>query len=203
LEVLDIRAYPVTISDDWERNLMEDFFGPGRSASPPSAAALATSLRAGWFPPPMQVPFPLQADESCVGIVDAAGEQWLEGEGSYTHKSVAWAGGLSGLVLGGTLNAVGNARRRAKAARQAAEQWRHIDSFRIYVTTSRIALQGSRDWHDMWFSNLRTLNYDDAGVILQMSGNPASRLRMWPPDYWFVMLRKLAFNDIYDVNAPR
>lgn len=168
-------------------------------ASP--AAQLAANFKQGWFPPPVQVPFRLQGDETCVGVVDADVEYWLDGDGSYTHKSVAFSSGLGGLVLGGTMSAIGNARRRNKAAREAAPRWRYSDSARIYMTTARIALQGSRDWNDLWFGNVRTLNYDDAGVIVQLSGSPAARLRLWPQDYWFVMLRKLAFDDIYDVTT--
>jgi hypothetical protein len=82
------------------------------------------------------------------------------------------------------------------------EKWRYIDSYRVYVTTSRIALQGSREWHDVWYVNLRTLEYDHQGITFQTSGNPRSRLRMFPTDYWFVMLRKLAYNEIYDIPTP-
>lgn len=167
-----------------------------------SAIELTARLRSGWFPPPVEVPFALQPNETCVGVVDADVEQWQEGDGSYTHKSVLLAGSLGGLALGGALNAVGNSRRRAQAAREATERWRLIDSMRIYVTTTRIALQTDREWHDLWYSELRTLQYDHAGLILQLSGRPRSRLRMGPPDYWYVMVRKLAFNDIPDVTTP-
>jgi hypothetical protein len=133
-----------------------------------------------------------------VGLFQANFEQWAEGRGEYTRKHVAWAGGLSGLVLGSALNAAGNARRRSKAARDAAETWRYIDSMLIYVTTSRIALQGC-GWHDLWYSDLRTLDYTWEGLILQMSGSPPCRLKLKSPDYWYVMVRKFAFNEIYDV----
>ncbi|MDQ1457477.1 MAG: hypothetical protein QOH28_3097 [Actinomycetota bacterium] len=110
--------------------------------------------------------------------------------------------GLTGLAIGSARSAAGNAARRSKAAREAAEKWRYIDSYRVYVTTSRIALQGSREWHDVWYVNLRTLEYDHQGITFQTSGNPRSRLRMFPTDYWFVMLRKLAYNEIYDIPTP-
>jgi hypothetical protein len=165
-----------------------------------SGAQLVASFRSGWSPSPMQVSFALQPGETCVGVVDADVEQWLEGDGTYTHKSVGWASGLGGLVLGGAATAIGNARRRTKAAREAAERWRHLGIYRIYVTTARIALQGGhREWHDLWYSDFRIVDYDQNGVILQTSGNPASRLHMTPTDYWFVMVRKLAFNEICDV----
>jgi hypothetical protein len=166
-----------------------------------SGTQLVANFRSGWSPPPVQVSFALQPNEICVGVVDADGEQWLEGEASYTHKSVGFAHGLSGLALGAAMNAVGNTRRRNKAARGAAERWRHIDVFRVYVTTARIALQAGRrrEWHDLWYRDFRTVEYDQKGIILQTSGNPASRLHMAPPDYWFVMVQKLAFNEICDV----
>jgi hypothetical protein len=169
---------------------------PGSEQYPQDGAALATAFRAGYVPPAVQVPFAMTPSEVCVGAVDVRVEQWLPGDDTYTHKSVAWAGGIGGLVLGGTLNAIGNARRRSKAGRNAAEQWRYIDNMRVYCTTARIALQSNREWHDLWYVNMRTLEHDAAGIIIQMSGNPPSRFHMKPPDYWYVMVRRFAWNQI-------
>lgn len=66
-----------------------------------SEAQVIANFRSGWSPPPVQVSFALQPSETCVGVVDADGEQWLEGDGSYTHKSVAWVDGVSGLARRG------------------------------------------------------------------------------------------------------
>ena len=173
--------------------------GPAAYTSP--AVDLAMALRRGSLPAPIQVPFPLTQGEQCVGIFDGPQEQWLAGSGEYVHKSVAWAGGVGGLMLGGAMNMIGNSRRRAAAAREAAEQWRWVDHVRAYVTTERIALQGARDWQDYWYSELRTLNFDAVGVIVQMTGLAATRLPVQPVDYWFVLLRKLAFGDVYDVTT--
>ena len=166
------------------------------SASP-TGFDLAKWLRSGWTPTPIQAPFPLQPDETCVGVVDGVVEQWLEGDGSYVHKSVAWAGGVGGLALGAATSAIGNARRRAKAAKEAAERWRAVDNPRIYITNQRFAMQG-RQWVDLWYPTLRTVTYDQAGVVVQTAGASAMRLRMLPPDYWFVLLRHLAYGEITD-----
>lgn len=166
-----------------------------------AAAELAVALRAGSLPPRVQVPFRLQPGEECFGVFDGPQELWLEGNGEYVHKSVALAGSLPGLVIGGALNMIGNSRRRARAAGEAAEKWRQMDNVRAYVTTSRIGLHGTRDWQDFWYTDLRTLRYDDVGVVVQMSGRPTCRLAVRPADYWFVLLRKLAFGDVYDVST--
>lgn len=164
-----------------------------------SAVQLAANFRSGWSPPPVQVPFALQPDETCVGLVNAGVEQRPEADGTDLPKPVAWAGSLSELVLGRAMGAIASTRRRSKAAPDATERWRYVDTFWIYVTTARIALKGDcREWYDFWYSSFRTLGYDQNGVILQVSGSPVSRLRMEPPDYWFVMVRMLAFNEIHD-----
>ena len=157
---------------------------------------LAAALRSGWLPPALAVPFPLQPGEACVGITDGQVDLWLPGEGTYVHKSVSYAGGLTGLAIGGMFNAIGNSRRRSRAAQEAAERWRQVDAPRIFVTTHRFAMQG-RQWSDLWYSNIRTSECYNGAIVLEIVGNAAMRIRMWPADYWFVLLRRLAYNEIY------
>jgi len=160
-----------------------------------TGAELVAWLRSGWEPASIQTPFPLQADERCVGVVDSVLEGWLASDGSYMHKSVGWAGGLGGLALGAATSAIGNARRRAKAAREAAERWRVIDRPRVFMTSRRLALQGS-EWMDVWYSGIRVVNQDHSGLIVQSAGGPAIRLQVHSPDYWYVLLRHYAYNDV-------
>jgi hypothetical protein len=170
--------------------------GPGRPRPDLSVTQLTGTLRSGRLPAPVSVSFPLQPGETCVGTVDADVEQWLEGDGAYTKKYVAWAGGLPGLAIGGAINAVGNSRRKAAAAREAAERWRLIGSYRVYVTTQRIAIEGGSEWHEIWLQDLRRLERTETALELQTVGQPPTRLHAAPTAYWYVLLRRLAFNEL-------
>lgn len=171
---------------------------PGRPRADLSVSQLTGALQGGRLPAAVPVSFPLQPGEACVGTVDADVEQWLEGDGTYTKKYVAWAGGLTGLAVGGAINAVGNGRRKAAAAREAAERWRLIGSYRVYVTTQRIAFEGGsgREWHEIWFSELRRVERSQTALELQTVGQPPTRLHAAPTAYWYVLLRRLAFNEV-------
>lgn len=169
----------------------------GRARADLSVDQLTSTLQSGQLPAPVQVSFRLQANEVCVGVVNADIEQWLEGDGTYTKKYVAWAGGLTGLAVGGAMNVVGNSRRKAAATREAAERWRLIGSYRVYVTTERIAFEGGgREWHEMWLRDLRRLERDGAALVLQTVGQPATRFHAAPNEYWYLLLRKLAFGEL-------
>ncbi len=169
----------------------------GRARPDLSVEDLADTLRNGGLPTPVQASFRMQPGETCVGEVDADVEQWLEGDGSYTTKHVAWAGGLAGLAIGGAMNAVGNTARKAAARREMAERWRSIGSYRVYVTSERIAFEGGgREWHEMWLDDLRRLEIDGGALVLQAVGQPACRIHAAPAEYWYLLLRRLAFDEL-------
>lgn len=174
--------------------------GPRAAAARPdlSVKALEHTLQRGEFPAPVQVSFRLQPGEECYGVVEADVEQWLEGDGVYTEKYVGWAGGLTGLALGKAVTAAGNARRRAAASREAAERWRLIGHYRIYITSERIAFEGGggREWHELWLHGVRRLERDASAVIVQVVNEPATRLHIGPVDYWYMLLRRLAMDEL-------
>ena len=159
---------------------------------------LAYHLRQGRLPRPVAVQFRLDLSEVCVGVLDGTIEQWLPGgDGTYTHRSVAF-GGLGGLVVGGALSAAMNVGSRANAARKMAERWQPIANGRIYVTTKRVAVESSTDWWDIWYADVRRIQYDRSGVIFQLSGSPPFRLPLHPTDYWLVMIVRFAEGKIVD-----
>lgn len=170
-----------------------------RAAAPiHDVAELQRTLQRGELPPPTQVSFRLLPGERCVGVVDADIEQWLEGDGTYTTKHVAWAGGLTGLAIGGAMNVAGNARRKAAARREMAERWRMIGSFRIYVTTARIAFEGGngREWHEFAIDDVRGVEGDGIAVVVKTNGNPATRIHAAPAAYWQMLLRNLVLGEV-------
>jgi hypothetical protein len=161
---------------------------PTKSQLLPPGMQLASQLREGWIPPAISVPFRLDPPEACVGVTNGNIEQWLPGgDGTYTHRSVAF-GGIGGFLVGGALSAMMNSGSRAKAARNLAERWIAIEQARIYVTTKRIAIEGRNNWWELWYSDVRKIQYDLHGVILHLSGVPPYRLPLRPSDYWLVML---------------
>jgi hypothetical protein len=172
---------------------------PGQARSDLSVEQLAATLRSGELPPPVRVSFPLQPGERCVGAVEAEVEQWLEGDGTYTHKYVGWAGGLAGLAVGSLSAAIGNSARKAAAAREAAARWRLVGAYRIYVTTERIAFEGGstgREWQEVWLRDLRRVEVDGSTLELLSVGQPASRVHAAPAEYWALLLRRVAFDEV-------
>jgi len=170
-----------------------------RAAAPiHNVAELAHTLQRGELPAPTQVSFRLLPGETCVGVVDADIEQWLEGDGSYTTKHVAWAGGLAGLAIGGAMNVAGNSWRKAAAKSEMAECWRMIGSYRIYVTTERLAFEGGggREWHEYSIHDVRGVENDGAAVIVKTNGNPATRIHATPTAYWHMLLRNLVLGEV-------
>lgn len=176
---------------------------PGPARPELSARELAATLRRGGLPAAMPVGFRMRADETCVGVVDADVEQWLQGDGTYISKHVGWAGGLGGLVLGSAIAAAGNARRRAEASREAEERWRLVGTYRIYFTTERIAMEGgTREWHEFWLDDIRQVSTDGTAVIIQTTGGaPATRVHATPSAYWHMLLRRLVFDERPHANA--
>jgi hypothetical protein len=163
-----------------------------------SSVELRETLRRGQLPTPVAVSFRLQPGEECYGVVEADLEQWLEGDGTYTEKYVGWAGGLTGLAIGKAVTAAGNARRRAAATREAAERWRLIGHYRIYITSERIALEGGggREWHELWLSGLRRVERAGSAVVLQVVNEPATRIHAAPTEYWYLLLRRLVLDEL-------
>jgi hypothetical protein len=176
-----------------EQQMIDDSRHAGRE--------LALAFQNGATPRPVSVRLALQRGEVCVGQIPTIVCRFLEGDGSYTKRSGGWmiGGGLFGAVYSAvslTSNAVGNAARRAKAARDAVGQWRQVDSGTVYLTDRRWSMQTSTTWHDLWFSDIRMSDCDGKMIVLEIAGMPRTGLIMPGPDYWFVMFNKLAYDRV-------
>jgi hypothetical protein len=162
---------------------------------------LAMALHQGASPHRVPTRLALRKDEFCAGEIPVHIYQFLEGDGAYTKRSGGWmiGGGLIGAVYSAvnvTSNVVGNAARRAQAAREAAGRWRHVDTATIYLTDQRWSVRTSTSWYDLWFSDVRMSDCDGKMITLDLAGMPRTGLVLPDADYWFVMFTKLAYDRV-------
>jgi hypothetical protein len=162
---------------------------------------LAQALNQGAQPQEVPVGIALPAGEFCVGVTAVSVLEWADSEGQYMKKSGGYVlgGGGIGLAFNAarlTTNLVGNGIRKSRADREAAFQWRPLDEGRLFVTNRRFAIQGARQWIDLWYQDIRMANCNGRAIELEMAGNPRTALVIPTPDYWFVMFYKLAYDRV-------
>jgi len=182
-----------------EQEMIDDSRRAGRE--------LAQAFHNGATPQAIDVPLALPPGEFCVGQIPMNVYQFLEGDGSYVKRSGGWmlGGGVFGAAYSAfnlTSNAVGNAVRRASAAREAAGQWRHVDTGTVYLTNRRWSMQTATTWHDLWFTDIRLSDCDGKMITLELAGMPRTGLSIPGPDYWFVMFHKLAYDRVVTPPPP-
>jgi hypothetical protein len=166
-------------------------------ASRAEARKLAAALAAGQRPPAITVPFRLSHGETCYGQGAAQLWQFLEGEGTYVHKSRGGFGLVGLAAVAGT--AAGNRARRSRAAREAAPRFRPVDEGTVYLTDQRFVLQGRMQWSDFWHQNVRIATCDGTSITFEVSGAPPIQLHVWPIDYYYALFHYLAYNDIIQI----
>ena len=162
---------------------------------------LACAFAGGAQPQPVSVSLVLHAGEFCVGVTAGPILQWLDSEGEYIKKSGGYlfGGGGFGLAYNTvrlTSNLMGNSARKARASREAAFQWRIAENGNVFVTNRRFAIQGARQWIDLWYQDIRMAGCNGQAIELEISSLPKTALQIPAPDYWFVMFYKLAYGRI-------
>ncbi|MGK5682413.1 hypothetical protein [Actinoplanes sp. URMC 104] len=172
-----------------------------------SGRQLAGAFNGGAEPQPINSRVALQRGEHCYGEIPAHVYQFLEGDGSYMKRSGGWTmgGGVFGAMISAvnvTSNAVGNARRRAQAARDAQGQWQHVESGTIYLTNRRWSINTGSTWHDWWFNGVRMSDCDGKMITLELVDLPRTGLVTPHPDYWYVMFSKLAYDRVHMPPPP-
>lgn len=160
---------------------------------------LTEALSTGWQPDPVAVPIQLQRGESCYAYNAAQLWQYLEGDGTYIHKSGGGFGLLGVAFAAGT--AIGNSARKSRAAREAAARFRPVDQGTLYLTDRRFAVQGQAQWTDLWFGELRMSSCDGSSITLHMSGLPPMQIHTWPIDYYFALFHFLSTGNIIQIPA--
>jgi len=155
---------------------------------------LAQALTSGWRPTPIGAPFHLPTGEQCYATHEVEVLQMLEGESIYMHKSI-FGFNMLGMTLAAA-SAVGNGRRRRKAAREAEARFRPVDGGLLHVTNRRFAIQGQAQWSDLWYSEIRMSYCDNDALTLEMSSMPPTMLRAWPAFAIFGLFRHLAYGEV-------
>ena len=125
--------------------------------------------------------------------------QYLEGDGTYIHKSRRRFRPAGGGPRAGT--AIGNSARKSSAAREAAARFRPVDQGQLYLTDRRFAVQGQAQWTDLWFDELRMSSCDGSSITLHMSGLPPMQMHTWPIDYYFALFHFLSTGNIIQIPA--
>ena len=171
-----------------------------QSGSPESGTGLAQLLRGGGRPAPFPVPLRLERGEECHAQGPANLEMFVPGgDGSYVHKTRFGFSPLGVAVGMGTM--IGNQARKAKAARDAREDWRSMGKATAYFTTHRVAINQKQDWMNVWYSDVMTAGCDGRSIQIQRNGDSAVRLTLPNIHYFYVMFYWLAFDQILDPPA--
>jgi hypothetical protein len=167
-----------------------------------AGAELGEAIAKGWRPPPQHAPIALAAGESV--LAQTAVRVW-----QYTGQDVtyneAWFVSFGGpLLFGASLlgSALYNNSQRTRAQALAAAQWRPTSQGHLYLTNSRIALALSTGWVDIDYRYLRASTVEAHGIVIMLAGQPPIRLQVWPPHWFFVLLRFLAYGEVIRVDIP-
>lgn len=116
------------------------------------------------------------------------------GDSTYIHKSVF---GFSPVVIAlGLGTMAGNAARKSRAAREGAPQWRWIGDGVLYMTSRRLVIQEAQTWHMVWYQDVMSASCDRTAINVQCVDMPGLLLSLPNADYYFVMLYRLAFNQL-------
>jgi len=161
------------------------------------ARKLTSALSGGWRPEPIGTPIQLGPGERCYAQAEAQLWQYLEGDGSYIHKSRGGLGLLGMAVVAGT--AAGNSSRKRRAAREAAPRFRPVDQGSFFLTDRRFAVQGQTQWVDLWFENIRMSSCDGTSITLHIANLAPTQVHVWPIDYYFALYHFLANGDIIEI----
>ncbi len=159
-----------------------------------AARQLVGALSAGWRPTPIAAPFHLQQGESCFVREQVQVLQYLEGDGRYVHRSRVGFGAAGMAMVAAA--AIGNSSRRRAAERDAQGRFRVIEQGTLFLTDQRFAIQGTRQWIDVWFPTVRMSTSDGEAITLHITDHAPTQLRVWPPDYHFALFRWLAYGEL-------
>jgi hypothetical protein len=168
---------------------------PNRARGIAAAHWLADLLQRGGLPPRLAPPIRVNPNEVCYAQAPAQIMMLIPaGDGSYVHKTT-FGFSLFGMAMGAA-SAVGNQARKAKAARDAMEQWRPVGGGMVLFTTHRLAINQGQSWSNIWFQDLMSAQCDGRSIEIQREQEPAMRLSMQDIDYFFVLLYWLGFQQI-------
>jgi hypothetical protein len=167
-----------------------------------AGAELGDALASGWRPPPQQPTLALGHGE--VLLAQGPVRVWQFTGANVTYNQGWFVAGGGMMMIGATLlgSALYNSSQRNRAAAMAAEQWRLTAQGHLFFTNHRIALSLTSGWTDIGYRHIRNSGVDGAGIILMLNNQPPIRLEVWPPHWFFVLMRFLAYGEIIRVEIP-
>jgi hypothetical protein len=167
-----------------------------------AGADLGRALAGGWRPAAQPAPIALARGEAVLAQAPVRVWQFIGQNVSYNQGFFVAFG--SPLLVGASLlgSALYNSSQRRRAEAAAAVQWRPLAVGQLFLTDLRIALALSTGWVDIGYPYLRASTVDDSGVIVMLDGQPPIRLEVWPPHWFFVLMRFLAYGETIQVEVP-
>lgn len=167
-----------------------------------AAAHLASALRSGWRPPPIEAAIHLLPGEHAVAAHPISVSQ-------HYGQAVQWSPGgflALGNPLWTSLSVMGtvafNVVQRQRAQERARVQWRLHDQGILYMTTTRLACQLQQQWVDFAYASIRASGPDLDGLVIWHEGQPPIKLHLPFPDWYYVLLRFLAHGEIVAPHLP-
>lgn len=155
-----------------------------------SARQLAQALQNGWRPPAVPGSIALRQGEQLIAQPSAQLWQYSEDDAEWEHRSLMMGGiAMSTLTLLGS--AAMNAKRKARAKREAKLQWRPVADAVLHFTTMRLGLAYNDDWVNIEYGDIQALEVNDRGITLTTIGLPPLWFQMWNPQTHFVLLNFL------------
>jgi hypothetical protein len=195
---------PATHPSDWWQASDGNWYPPeakwtGAEDAYLSAAQLANSLRQGVRPPTREVPIVLGTGEGVFysGLFD----QYNFATASVSYNTGWFAAFGSPLWLAASLggSALYNNHQKNKARDQAAAQWRIVNQGTLYLTNSRVCLQGRLGWVDIPLSEIRALECLPDGVVVYQANRPPTKIATAAVAYLYVLLSFLVHGQVVDV----
>ncbi|WP_261556691.1 hypothetical protein [Frankia tisae] len=167
-----------------------------------AGADLGNALATGWRPQPQPAAIVLAPGEAV--LAQAPVRLWQHIGQDVTYNQGFFVAFGSPLLVGASLlgSALYNGSQRRRAEVAAAVQWRPTATGQLFLTNHRIALGLSSGWLDIAYPYLRASSVDAIGMIIMMDGQPPVRLEVWPPHWFFVLMRFLAYGETVQVDVP-
>jgi hypothetical protein len=161
-----------------------------------AAASLSDALATGWRPPAAPALIALNPGEVTYASTTFHASSFTGAAVSYNKGFMVGLGNpvVLAATLGGSL--LYNQHQKTKAQRTAAPQWRPLDGGVLHLTSERFGLQGRLRWAEIPYPAVRASDCVPQGIVLFLDGEPPLLVATPWPEYFFVMFRWLAYQQI-------
>jgi hypothetical protein len=158
---------------------------------------LSESLAAGHLP---MVTAPsginLQVDETVHAIVGVQRVDFYATQETYSSGIGVIGGtgplGIAMLAATATGSLLAGHASKKNAAQRAAQQWRQVDQGFLLITNQRLALHGSTQWLDLWYSQVRMSEWGIIGFQVHLAGEHPIGFLMGYSEWYYYLFRYLS-----------